>query len=529
MTDHAAADTLRAEEALAGVFADVLGLDAVGPDDDFFAVGGDSVTALTAVARALGGGVELGLEALYVARTPRRIAQGGRAGPAVTVPERAPDRDGPALPAQDRVVRQWRPDTPWPVVAFVLECADPLEPASLEAALHAVIAHHDALRLRLRREGSGLLARDWRQHVVPAEDHPVFEVVELSASAAALPAAIQDLAEDLHASLDPARGPMLRVAAVAVGGAAPRHILLVLHHFCVDMHSTTILRDDLETAYRQIMAGAAVALPRSTASIVEFAARCVEYATGPQGEAEARFWAAEADRLRTGRAGPRRAAATQYEWLNVEVDRAQVDALTRGASPWRGLFEATAGALAYALRDSADADVIPFAYLHHGRGPRFPGLDLSRTVGWPTTEVPVLVDTAATRTVRDAAAAVRHEISRPPGDGLGFMSMWGWSEGPRTDAFRALYESVPVILNVAVGAVDEPGGAFRFAAQHPMLNRGQPGFTRTMTLACADMGPDGIALRWGFDPTVTPADTMRRLAQSHLDALLTLASGPGWR
>jgi hypothetical protein len=521
--------TRPAEDALAGIFADVLGLDAVGLDDDFFAVGGDSVAALTLVARARGGGMELGLEELYTARTPRRIAQGGVATRVVTAPDGAPHRDGPTLPAQDRVVRLWHSLTPRTVVCFVLECADPLEPAALEAALHAVIAHHDALRLRLRREGSGRRARDWRQHVIPAEDHPVFEVADLSVSPAALPEAIQDLAEELHAGIDPMRGPMIRMAAIAVDGAAPRHILVVLHHFCADLHSTTVLRDDLETAYRQIMAGAAVALPRSTGSMLEFAARCVEYATGPQGAPEARFWAGEADRLRTGRAEPRRAPATRYEWLNLEVGRAEVDALTRGASLGRGLFEAVAGAMAYTLRDSADADVISFSYLHHGRGPRFPGLDLSRTVGWPMTEVPVLVDTTAARTVHSAAAAVRHEMSRPPGEGLGFLSMWGWFEEPEADVFRAMYDSISVVVNITVGAVDEPSRAFRFADQHPVLNRLQTGFSSTMSLACTDMGADGVGLCWGFDPTAVPVDTMRGLVYSHVEALLTLASGPGWR
>jgi hypothetical protein len=529
VTDHAAQATLPAQDALVGIFADVLGLDSVGPDDDFFAVGGDSVAALTAVARARGDGMELGLEQLYTARTPRRIVQGGVARRAASTADGTAYRDGPALPAQDRVLRLWQDHTPRTAVCFVLECVDPLEPAALEAALHAVVAHHDALRVRLHRTGSGRLARDWRQRVVPAENHPVFEVVQLSASAAGVAAAIQDLAEHLHASIDPVRGPMLRVAAVAVDGAAPRHILVVLHHFCADLHSTTVIRDDLETAYRQTMAGAAVALPRSTGSMLELAARCVEYATGPQGEAEARFWSAEAERLRADRAGPRRAPATRYEWLNLEVARAKVDASKPGASLGRSLFEAVAGALTYTLRDSTAGGVVSFSYLQHGRGPRFPGLDLSRTVGWPMTEVPVLVDSTAARTVRDAAAAVHHETSRPPGDGLGFLSMWGWRDGPEADALQAVYDAVAVVVNVAVGAVDAPGRAFRFADQHPVLNRQQRGFSASMTLACTDLGANGLRLSWGYDPTAVPADTIRRLAHAHRDALLTLTSGPGWR
>jgi hypothetical protein len=525
VVDHAVAPVQRTEEALAAIFADALGLAAVGPEEDFFALGGDSLTALTAVARARGGGVELGIEEIYVARTPRRIVSEGVAHDGAA-PSAAPEQEGPVLPAQDRVLRLWRPSMSWPAAIFCVEAAGPLQPVALQAAVEAVIAHHDALRLRLRRQGSGYSARDWQQYVVPVEQHPIFQVADLSVAADEVPGAIDDLAQDLYERLDPMRGPVIQVAAVAANGAPPRYLLVVIHHFCADMHSMTILRDDLETAYRQAIAGTAVVLPRSTTPILEFATRCVEYATGPAGAAEASFWAAEARRLPTGRTGPTRAAAVWSERLRLEIGRGHVDALTRGGSPWRGLFEAVAGALVYVLSDGADDGVTSFAYLQHGRGPRFSGLDLFRTVGWPMVEVPVIVNNSALRTVRDAVTAVRQETRRPPGDGLGFQSMCSWLEGPEAEPFLAVYESVRVVVNIAAGEVDEPGRAFAFAARQPTLSQRPTAYSRAMSLACTDLGPDGVDLNWAFDPATIPRDSVRRLAQSHLDALLTLASEP---
>ncbi|WP_342801598.1 phosphopantetheine-binding protein, partial [Nocardia sp. No.11] len=58
-----------AERALARVIGEVLGHDRVGLDDDFFALGGDSITAIQVVSRAAAAGVVLRPRDLFDART----------------------------------------------------------------------------------------------------------------------------------------------------------------------------------------------------------------------------------------------------------------------------------------------------------------------------------------------------------------------------------------------------------------------------------------------------------------------------
>ncbi|MER6916882.1 amino acid adenylation domain-containing protein [Streptomyces sp. NPDC000594] len=79
-----------AEQILATVFATVLGIDRVGADDDFIALGGDSIRAIQAVPRA---------RALGLAITPRQILQhrtvAAVAPEAEPVTDGAPGADGP--------------------------------------------------------------------------------------------------------------------------------------------------------------------------------------------------------------------------------------------------------------------------------------------------------------------------------------------------------------------------------------------------------------------------------------------------
>ncbi|UEM24882.1 amino acid adenylation domain-containing protein (plasmid) [Skermanella mucosa] len=80
-----------AERALAAIWSDVLGVPAVNRDDNFFALGGDSILSLQVVARARKQGIGFGLRDLYRHQTLRGLAASAMSGP--------PDMDRDEAPA----------------------------------------------------------------------------------------------------------------------------------------------------------------------------------------------------------------------------------------------------------------------------------------------------------------------------------------------------------------------------------------------------------------------------------------------
>jgi phthiocerol/phenolphthiocerol synthesis type-I polyketide synthase E len=85
------------EEILAGVWRNVLGLDRVGVDDNFFDLGGDSLVAIQMVALAARSGAQLSPEMLFARQTIRALVEGlGAATAAVrNEPAPAPTPDAP--------------------------------------------------------------------------------------------------------------------------------------------------------------------------------------------------------------------------------------------------------------------------------------------------------------------------------------------------------------------------------------------------------------------------------------------------
>ena len=141
------------EKIVAGVFAEVLGLERVGLDDDFFALGGDSLIATRVSARLqLALGREVPVRYLFDASTVGDLAdylhrhRGGPARPPLQVMPR-PER----VPLSFAQQRLWFLDQlqgPSPVynMAVALRLRGRLDADALGAALADVVGRHESLR-----------------------------------------------------------------------------------------------------------------------------------------------------------------------------------------------------------------------------------------------------------------------------------------------------------------------------------------------------------------------------------------------
>ena len=76
--DHYRAPGNAIEEILAGIYAQVLGLERVGVDDSFFELGGDSILSMQVVARARAAGVVCRPRDIFVEQTVARLARVAR-------------------------------------------------------------------------------------------------------------------------------------------------------------------------------------------------------------------------------------------------------------------------------------------------------------------------------------------------------------------------------------------------------------------------------------------------------------------
>ncbi|MFF5211563.1 amino acid adenylation domain-containing protein, partial [Streptosporangium sp. NPDC000396] len=439
------------ERLLCGLFADVLSLSRVGADDGFFDLGGDSILAIQLVGRAREAGLGITPKHVFQHHTPEALALVAEEVAETTV---ADDGVGTvrATPIIEWFTESGGPIEGFSQ-SVVLRVPPDLGLDNLTEAVQAVLDHHDALRLRLsdavqavpgghsvpeprlpdpdaasavpdghdtrepRETGLGV-APDMMT-ITSGEGPKTLEVAPPGAVRAArcvrrvqvtgdLEEAVAEHAELARAELDPASGQTVRVVWLDAGPERRGRLLLSLHHLVVDGVSWRILLPDLLAAWTAAE-GTPLRLPAPTTSFRAWSHHLHAEAANPNRLAELPSWVtllspAAASGNRADPSGSEGTVAQRWgTWGDRRETVMELPAEVTGPLLNRipGAFhgradDALLAGLAVAVarwNGNRSADRSTLIDLEgHGREEIFPGIDLSRTVGWFTVMHPARIN-----------------------------------------------------------------------------------------------------------------------------------------
>ncbi len=516
------------ERRVARIWADVLGIEEVGADDNFFALGGDSILSMQVVSRLRRDGLHVATRDLFTHQTVAELAT------VVRTAHRRTD-DGPVTGEVPLTpIQEWFLTTPRAAhhhfnQSALLELDGRPDPRALGAALDALLEHHDALRMRFTQDEHG-----WRQfNPPPAAGDDILVRHDLTGlSAEDADAAMAKAADELHAGFDLAHGPHLRAALFTGDPDRPAYLLLVAHHLVVDAVSWRILRDDLESAYRQALQGEPVALGERGTSFREWSRRLAAHVAEGGLDHELPHWeqtvgAEPVPAEATGDGGP--AAAT----VSVELDEDDTTALLRAApTAYRTRNDVLLAALAPALVRWTGHDRVRLDLEGHGREDLLDGVDLSRTVGWFTTVYPVAVQVldpgglGPDRDWRALVKSVRRQLRGVPGNGIGYGALRTFGPPEVRERLGAQAHSL-VVFNY-LGQWDArpetaDGGLVR--AEHGSFGQDHdprdPGSHPVEVVGAVQHGR--LSFTWHHRPDLHDTAAVRRAAEEFAEALRHLA------
>lgn len=432
--DGRSSATTDTERALCAVFEEQFNGVVPHLDDDFFALGLDSIVAISLVHKARRQGLTLNPRMVLTAATIRQLAAAIEAGAGCqTSPE--DDECGEVLPL--------------PMVSWLYEYGNyrrfthtvllklprEVDRSSIELMLQLLLDGHDTLRSVLAdtSQGPRLVTRE--PGAVRAAD--LVTHVELPAlTEQELHTAITQSARSVMDRIDPRAGEM--VQAVWFSGAE-QILLMSAHHLAVDVVSWHIMLGDIAQAWRLVEADASPTILPELTSYRRWSQLMWERAGGAQVRAQRQYWA-EQVRAPDPAMGARLPDPTRDTWSTlrvtpsvtpVDVTERVLRSLNRGEGVREFLLAAVTLTVVSWRRargeDPASGTLVSLE--SHGRADAILGTDTTNTVGWFTSAFPVRLsagaleidraehDPQAARALLDSVAA---HLAAIPNEGLDY-------------------------------------------------------------------------------------------------------------
>ena len=260
-----------AEEQLAEIFQQVLGIDRIGVDDSFFELGGDSVIAIQIIARAGQAGLPLSPNDLFGFPTVAELAERASAGSGRRELPPIEPSEGSQIPLSLNQKRYWaRYVHGGPSASLNLPLAvgllGDLDIPVLWGSLQHITDRHEAMRTRFRRRGDKVV------QVVADHLDVAMPLVDLGGLPSDRSARESRRLRDIEAShvFDLEREDLFRITLVR--RATDEHQLFVVkHHMITDGWSGGLFAQELASLYATSIEGRPPELPELTIRYGDFA------------------------------------------------------------------------------------------------------------------------------------------------------------------------------------------------------------------------------------------------------------------
>jgi len=507
------------EEQLATLWCAVLGLNAVGIHDNFFALGGDSIISIQMISRAREAGLQFTPKQLFQNQTIAQLA------PVVSLENRT------QIVAQQDMVTGEVPLTPiqhWffaqnlPQAHFFNQSALLALPARVDAdwlqdSLNTVLAQHDALRLRFNKLDS---------QQTPVQSHsndnvwPLSQITLPAGTVAQHRDFIQTQDVALQKSLHFGQGPIVR--AILFSAAESAYLLLITHHLIVDAISWRILLEDLTQVYQQRVTQENIRLPAKTSAFQDWSIRLNQYAHSAEILAELDYWT-NRDTLKDDISLDNTLDSIAYVTRSLDATNTHALLQEVPAAYHTQINDVLLTALLQSMQQWTGQTALLVDLEGHGREDLFTDMDISRTVGWFTAMYPVQLQLPEGNDPGDALKAVKEQLRQIPKRGMGYGLLRYLNTDQEVRSRMAQQPPAQVIFNYLgqFDAVTNATGQFaemlEWKSDHSL--QGQ----RSHLLAISGLvNDDKLEMRWEYSQNLHTTATIKALADGYMNALHTL-------
>ncbi|HLP58795.1 MAG TPA: amino acid adenylation domain-containing protein, partial [Candidatus Deferrimicrobium sp.] len=403
------------EKKLVEIWEKVLGRTAIGINENFFQVGGDSIKSLQIISRMNSAGYKIEMRDLFQYPVISELA------PHVKKLKHIPNQTIitgtiPLTPIQEIFFDRSYKDPHHYNQSVMFYSRDRLNKKEIEAVFTKIQEHHDTLRMtyEINKENGEVSQIDH------GFDYPLtLEEYEINGPAADL----ETIAERMQASIDLEKGPMMKLGLFHLKDGD--RLLIVIHHLVIDGVSWRILFEDIETLYGQYRRDEKLVLPPKTDSFKNWSEKLSAYANSKSFLKEKNYWQ-KIEAVEVPLIHKDYEVADNYIKDNGSVSfslkKEETERLLTKVNKVLGteINDILLTALGMSIKKTLGQNTILIALEGHGREEILEGIDISRTVGWFTGLYPVVMDISYSDHPIRQIKEVKETLRRIPNKGIGY-------------------------------------------------------------------------------------------------------------
>ena len=410
-----------AEKVICHVWEQVLGIDAIGIEDNFFDLGGDSILALRVVTEMRRQGWILTPKEIFQEQTVKRLST-------IVQKQNLPVETTAIVAGEVPLtpIQKWFFDLNIPNPhhwnqALVLEVHQSLEASTVASAIQLISEYHDTLRLRFEQK-QGVWRQFYVENKATQEENLTWEIVDLAMKTELEQnTMMREVGERVQRSLNLTNGPLARSIWFDLGENRPSQLLIVIHHLVVDGVSWRILLQDLVEA----ISGSQ--LSPSTSSFQQWSHFLQTYRNSIDIQAETQFWlnTIQKEAAKIPLDFPQSLinnSESSVKTVACKLTTAQTQIfLTKANKAYRTQpQELLLAALTKTLGNITQKSNLQIMMEGHGREELSSDLDITRTLGWFTTLYPLSLELPDINLESEIIKTVKEKLRAVPKRGFGY-------------------------------------------------------------------------------------------------------------
>jgi amino acid adenylation domain-containing protein/non-ribosomal peptide synthase protein (TIGR01720 family) len=437
-TDYAPPGT-EMEKLLAEIWQEVLGLDHVGINDNFFEIGGDSIKSIQISAKLRKKTYRLEGRDLFLNPTIQRLAAHVKPLHQALrpIPQGIVTGEVPLTPVQKWFFNNYLPGESYYNQSLLLHRQKGFDKNHLEKVFSKLLTHHDALRMVYEIHSPSENQHPKNKKIIVTQQNRdltgelyQLEVFDLNTFPEnEIEQEIQNRKHGIQKGIDITTGPLVKLGLYKTCGGD--YLLIVIPHLVVDGVSWRILLEDLTIGYTQAEKGEPVTFQEKTDSFKDWSHKLNAYAKSEELLKEVQYWKSLEQTpveslpqdfyLPPAKPG-QSPINDNYKILQITLEKNETDKLLKEVNRAYNteINDILLTALGLALREWKGITRTAVNLEGHGREPVIPGLDISRTVGWFSSEFPVILDMSHTHDLAYQLKHIKETLRAIPAKGIGY-------------------------------------------------------------------------------------------------------------